>query len=374
MDPTKIGVHRRASAVPARWTIRRLGGMIQPARQINLALLGFGHVGRAFAHILLKRRKWLLKEFGLEWKITGIATRNHGMAMERAGLPLQKILRAWKSGRILDRYHSGPACSSTTDFIRLCGADVLFETTLLELSGEPATTYIREALGAGIHVVTTNKGPVATHFRALTRLARLRGVRFLYEGTVMDGAPVFNLMRQSLPGTRIHSLRGILNSTTNYILTQMEQGASFGAALQYAQDQGVTEADPLLDLEGWDAAAKLSILIQALMGGSTRPEEIRRKGISEDSGKLVRGAVRRDRRLRLVARAYRQGEKVIGKVEPEELEMFDPLAAIRGLSNILVLNTDTMRELAIVENNPGVEQTAFALFSDFVTLLRRPQA
>ena len=348
--------------------------MIHPARQINLALLGFGHVGRAFARLLLNRRSWLLKEFGLDWKITGIATRNHGMAMDSAGLPLQRILRARRHSFSLETLHNGPSCSSTTDFIRLCGADVLFETTLLDLSGEPAATYIREALGAGIHVVTTNKGPVATHFRALTRLARLRGVRFLYEGTVMDGAPLFNLVRQSLPGTRILSLRGILNSTTNYILTQVEQGASFEAALKYTRDQGIAEADPALDLKGWDTAVKLSILIQALMGGTTPPEEIRREGISEETGKLVRGAVRRDRRLRLVARAYRQGGRIIGKVEAEELEIFDPLAAVRGLGNILVLNTDTMRELALVENNPGVDQTAFALFSDLVTLLRRPQA
>ena len=347
--------------------------MISPIRQLNLALLGFGHVGRALARLLLERRKWLLREFGLEWRVTGIATRNHGMAIDHGGMPIQKVLRGWKKESNLSGYHNGPGCFSPTDFIRQCGADVLFEMTVLDLSGEPAATYIREGLRAGLHVVTTNKGPVATQFRSLTRLARVRGVRFLYEGTVMDGAPVFNLVRQNLPGTRILSLRGILNSTTNHILTQMEQGAPFESSLQYAQQQGIAEADPSLDLDGWDTAAKLSILIQALMGGNIIPSEIQRKGISEETGRLVRGALRRDRRLRLVARAYRQGGRVIGKVEPEELEMFDPLAAVRGLSNILVLTTDTMKELAIIENNPGVQQTAFGLFSDLVTLLRRPQ-
>ncbi len=296
------------------------------------------------------------------------------MCLEPAGLPVGKILRSWKRGSSLDKYHNGPECASTVDFVRQCGADVLFETSVLDLSGEPAATFMRLALEAGLHVVTTNKGPAATHFRQLTRLARLRGVRFLYEGTVMDGAPVFNLVRQTLPATRIRSLRGILNSTTNYILTQMEQGAPFESALRYVQERGIAEADPSLDLDGWDAAAKLSLLIQALMGGRVKPSEIQRTGISEETGRLVRAAVRRDRRIRMVARAYRQGGRVIGKVEPEELEMFDPLAAIRGLSNILILNTDTMKELAIIENNPSVEQTAFALFSDLITLLRRPQA
>lgn len=343
--------------------------MEQEPRQINFAFIGFGHVGRAFARLLIDRQKWFLRAHGIEWRITGIATKNHGTAIDHEGLPVRKILGSWKRHSNLDQFHNGPACASHTDFIRQCGADVLFEMSVLDLSGEPAATYMREALGAGLHVITTNKGPVSTHFNRLTRLARTRGVRLLYEGTVMDGAPVFNMVRQTLPATRIRSLRGIFNSTTNYILTQMELGTSFEAALEYVKSVGMTEADPMLDLEGWDAAAKLSILIQDLMGGRVSPKDIERSSISEETGKLVRAAVRRDRRLRLVARAYRQGGRVVGKVELQELEVFDPLAAIRGLSNILVLNTDTMRELAIVENNPTVDQTAFALFTDLISLL-----
>jgi homoserine dehydrogenase len=343
--------------------------MEQELRQINFAFIGFGHVGRAFARLLMDRRKWLLKEFGLEWRLTGITTKSHGTCIDPNGLPIKNILGSWKHHSNLDRYHNGPVCDSRSDFIRQCGTDVLFEMSVLDLSGEPAATHIREALGAGIHVITTNKGAVATHFSQLTKLARLRGVHFLYEGTVMDGAPVFNI-RRTLPATRIRSLRGIFNSATNYILTQMEQGTSFEAALDNAKNSGLTEADPSLDLDGWDSAAKLSVLIQALMGGSVKPKDIQRCGISEETGRIVRAAVRRERRLRQVARAYRQGGRVIGKVELQELEIFDPLAAIRGLSNILVLNTDTMRELAIVENYPSVDQTAFALFSDLISVLR----
>ena len=343
--------------------------MEQEPRQINCAFIGFGHVGRAFGRLLLDRRKWLLKEFGIECKITGIATKNHGACIDPHGLPVKKILSSWKRHSNLNQFHNGPDCNVPSDFIRQCGTDILFEMSVFDLSGEPAATHIREALGAGLHVITTNKGSVANHFRRLTKLSRLRGVRFLYEGTVMDGAPIFNMMRQTLPATRIRSLRGILNSTTNHILTQMEQGTSFETAHNYVKNAGLTEADPNLDLDGWDSAAKLSILIQALMGGSVKPKDIQRSSISEETGKIVRAAVRRDRRLRLVARAYRQGGKVIGKVELQELEIFDPLAAIRGLSNILILNTDTMRELAIVENNPSVEQTAFALFSDLVSIV-----
>lgn len=344
--------------------------MEQEPRQINFAFIGFGHVGRAFARLLIDRKKWLLKEYGIEWKITGIATRNHGTAIDHSGLPIRKILGSWKRHSNLDNFHNGPTCQSPSDFIRQCGADVLFEMSILDLSGEPAATFIREALGAGLHVITINKGPMATQFRQLTKLARLRDVRLLYEGTVMDGAPIFNMLRQTLPGTRIRSLRGILNSTTNYILTQMEQGTSFEEALEYTKNAGIAEADTSLDLDGWDSAAKLSILIQAMMGGHVKPKDIERSGINEETGRYVRAAVRRDRRLRLVARAYRQGGKVIGKVELQELEIFDPLAAIRGLSNILVLNTDTMRELAIVENHPTVDQTAFGLFTDLISLLQ----
>jgi len=343
--------------------------MEKETRQVNLAFIGFGHVGRAFARLLTDRQKWFIKEHGIEWKLTGIATRKHGTAINPDGLPVQKILRNWKSNSRLDTFHDGPDCGSCADFIRQCGADILFEMTVLDLKGEPAASYIREALGAGLHVITINKGPTATHFTPLTRLARQRGVRFLYEGTVMDGAPVFNMLRHTLPATHIRSLRGIFNSTTNYILTQMEQGVSFDAALDYTRNAGIAEADVSLDLDGWDSAVKLSILIQAMMGVHVKPKDIERAAVSEDIGKAVRTALRRDRRLRIVARAYRQGGRVIGKVELQELEIFDPLAAIRGLSNILVLNTDTMRELAIVENDPSVEQTAYALFSDLVSLL-----
>jgi homoserine dehydrogenase len=343
--------------------------MDQELKQINLAFIGFGKVGRAFAGMLVSRERWLKNNYGVEWKITGITTKNHGTAIAPQGLPIRKILKSGKKDFSLNPFHSGPACNSNTDFIRQCGADTLFEMSVLDLSGEPAATYIREALRAGLNVITTNKGPIAAHFSKLTRLARLRDVRLLYEGTVMDGAPVFNLTRQTLPGTHIHSLRGILNSTTNYLLTQMEQGASFEGALDDATGIGVTEANPKLDLEGWDSAAKLSVLIQALMGGRVKPQDIERHAITEDIGRSVRAALRRDRRLRMVARAYRQAGKVVGKVELQELEVFDPLASIRGLSNILVLSTDTMGELAIVENNPLVEQTAYALFSDLVSIL-----
>jgi homoserine dehydrogenase len=344
--------------------------MEQEPRQINFAFIGFGHVGRAFARLLIDRQKWMLKEHGIEWKITGIATKSHGTAINHQGLPIRKIVSSWKRHSHLDQFHNGPACATHTDFIRQCGADILFEMSILDLSGEPAATYMKEALGAGLHVITTNKGPVSTHFSQLTRLARLRGVRFLHEGTVMDGAPVFNMARHTLPATRIRSLRGIFNSTTNYILSQMEQGTSFETALEYVRSAGIAEADYNLDLDGWDSAAKLSILIQALMGGHVKPKDIDRSGISEETGKIARAAVRRDRRLRLVSRAYRQGGRVTGKVELQELEMFDPLAAVRGLSNILILNTDTMKELAIVENNPSVDQTAYALFSDLICVVK----
>ncbi|MEJ2108689.1 MAG: homoserine dehydrogenase [Acidobacteriota bacterium] len=332
--------------------------MEEELKQINFAFIGFGKVGRAFARMLLKRRKWLIKNFGIEWRITGIATRSHGAAIDSKGLPISRILKSGMRNFDLTRFNNGPDCDSNADFIRQCGADILFEMSVLDLSGEPSSTHIREALRAGLNVITTNKGPIATHFSKLTRLARQRDVQLLYEGTVMDGAPVFNLVKQSLPGTRLHSLRGILNSTTKYMLTQMEQGASFETSLNEAQKKGT-----------WDSAAKLSILIQALMAGNVKPADIDRNIITEDIGRRVRSALRRERRLRMVTRAYRQGGKVVGKVELQELEIFDPLAAIRGLSNILILNTDTMQELAIIENNPSIDQTAYALFSDLVSIL-----
>jgi homoserine dehydrogenase len=339
-------------------------------RRLRIALVGFGNVGRRFAELLSGRYGRVLRAAGLEPLLTGIITGRHGGALDARGIDPRQALGLARRGRSLDALHRGAPLASNADFIRRAPADVLVELTPLDpRSGEPATSHVRQALGRGLHVVTANKGPVAFARRALLALARRRKRRFLHEGAVMDGAPIFNLVERCLPGARILGFRGVLNSTTTRILARMEQGIDAATALGEAQAAGVAEADPSNDLEGWDAAVKGCALANALMGAELRPKDVARRGITGISAKHVGDALARGERLRLVVRGRRHGRQVRVSVAPERIPIGD-LLVTPGADGILLLETDLMRELGIWEGPGGVDQTAYAIVSDLVALAR----
>ena len=184
----------------------------------------------------------------------------------------------------------------------------------------------------------------------------------------MDGTPVFNLVERCLKGARVVSFRGTLNSTSNLVLSRMEEGETASAALRQAQRLGIAEADPRHDLDGWDAAVKGCALANALMGASLRPERVTRRGIAGITPRDVRAASRANRRWRLVVRGSRQRGRVRVRVAPESLPADDLLVA-RGGDGALVLETDLMGEIGVWEGPSGVDQTAYALLSDLVALV-----
>lgn len=340
------------------------------SRPLRLALVGFGNVGRCFVERLSGRYGSVLRRLGAPPVVVGIATARHGTAIDSRGLPAASCLSLVRDGRSLTALHRGIPLSSTLEFIRRVPADVLVELTPLDpRRGEPATRHARAALRRGMHVVTANKGPVAFALRSLRMLATRHQRLFLHEGAVMDGAPVFNLVERCLPGARIVGFRGVLNSTTTRILSRMERGASFAAALREAQEAGVAEADPRNDIEGWDAAVKGCAIANALMGATTRPQRVRRRGISGLTPSAVRRAVRSGTRLRLVVRALRRRGGVRLSVAPERLPADDVLVS-RGSDGVLVLETDLMREIGIWEGAGGVDQTAYAILSDLAAVVR----
>src|SRR5262249_6387527 len=224
-------------------------------RDVRLALVGFGNVGRRFAELLPGPYARALRPAGARVRVTGIATRGHGIAIDAAGLPLGRCLRAVRAGRSLAGFHRGAPVDSVLSFVRRAPADVLVElTTLAPETGRPAIDHVRAGLRRGLHVITANRGPVAFACRELRALARRRKRRFLHEGAVMDGTPVFNLVERCLPGARILGFRGVLNSTSSHVLARLEDGASVEDAVREAQALGIAEADPRHDLDGWDAA------------------------------------------------------------------------------------------------------------------------
>ena len=340
------------------------------ARDLRLALVGFGHVGRRFAELLAGRYGGVMRAYGVRPRVTGIATGRHGLAIDPGGLDLARCLRLVRSERSLDALHRGPRPAAVRGFIARVPADVLIEVTTLDPKrGEPAVSHVRAALARGLHVITANKGPVAFALRPLRALAARKRRLFLHEGAVMDGTPVFNLVTRCLPGARILGFRGTLNSTTNLILSRMEEGVAATAALQEAQGQGIAEADARNDLDGWDSAVKGCALANALLGAAVTPDRVRRRGIRGIAPRDVRQALGEGTRLRLVVRGRRAGRQVRVTVGPERVPFGDPLSG-SGPDAALVLETDVMGEIGVFERGATVDQTAYALLSDLIEVVR----
>jgi homoserine dehydrogenase len=256
-------------------------------------------------------------------------------------------------------------------------ADVLFEATSLNVNdGQPAVTHIRAALNHGAHAITANKGPIVHAYRELRDLAAARGKKFLFESTVMDGVPIFSFFHQ-MPTVQLRGFHGILNSTTNVILSEMENGLTFDAALKEAQALGIAETDATHDIDGWDGAVKTAALITVLMDIPIRLEDIDRDGIRHLTPQALRNARRDGWPFKLVCRAQRVGQGETASVEatvmPEKVLATSPMAKITGASSYIYFETDIFPGLAITEENPGLYATAYGMLADFVRAIPKEE-
>lgn len=316
---------------------------------MKLALIGYGNVGRALAKLLVAKRN----EF--PFTITGVHTLRHGTAIDPAGVKHAETF--------------GPRAASVDAFLDAARADVAVElTTLNPVDGEPAISHIRAALARGMHVVTANKGPIAHCFADLREEAARAGVGFRFESAVMDGAPVFNLWRHTMPGVRVLGFTGVLNSTTKVVIETMEGGGSFEDGLATARAMGITEADGAFDVEGWDSAAKTAALANVLMDARITPQEVATRGITRLTPDRVREIAATGKTVRLVSRGKRSGRGVSLRVRAEVLRRDDLLACTPGTTNLLLFHTDLMGTFGTVSIDPAVEQTAYGVFSDLVSL------
>ena len=333
----------------------------------NLALLGFGNVGRAFARLLDRKQADLKERYGITFSVSGIATAKHGFAIDPDGLKAVLAADLVEAGESLEVL-SKVAVKDNFDFILRCGADVLFENTPVNVeTGQPAIDHLRAALDRGMHIITANKGPVVHAYRELTQLAEDNGRKFFFESTVMDGAPIFSLFRSVLPAARLLSFRGIFNSTTNLILTRMETGESFDQAVKYAQSIGLAETDPSGDVDGWDASIKVAALVTVLMNTPFTPQQVDRTGIRDISAEMVKAARADGKRWKLVCSAEWSEEVVKARVAPELVTSSSPFFSVEGSSSIAEFHTDTLSSLSIVEGNPGPETTAYGLLADLIS-------
>jgi homoserine dehydrogenase len=332
-------------------------------------LLGFGNVNRMLVRLLADRTEEL-HGLGIGWRITGVASRRIGWVANPEGLDLTLL-----GGGSPLFSESFSACLRTTanvaDWLRAAQADVLFEATSLNIhDGQPAVDHIRAALNYGAHAITANKGPLVFAYEELRALAATKGKRFLFESTVMDGVPIFSLFEHNLPAIHLQGFHGILNSTTNVILSGMEDGLSFDAALRRAQEIGVAETDASHDIEGWDAAVKVAALVTVLMREPIRITDVQREGIRGLTPEQVQAARATGRPYKLVCHAHRTQQGVRARVAPERVPLSDPLAQVAGTSSIVYFETDIFPGLCITEENPGLYATAYGLLADFIRAVR----
>lgn len=318
---------------------------------MDLALIGFGRVGRAFARLLEAKRAQF------PFRICGIHTARHGTAICREGLPAEPTF--------------GPAAPSVEAFLDAVKAEVAIEITPLNpATGEPAISHIRAAIARGMHVITANKGPIAHAWHALDAEARAAGVALCCESTVMDGAPVFNMVRSNLPGCEILGFTGVLNSTTKIIVEAMSKGFSMEDGIREAQRLGIAETDVSYDIDGWDSAAKACALANVFMDARVTPQSVEPRGIGRLTVERVQALAAQGKTVRVVSQAKRTPKGVRIRVRSVVLDATDLLAAVPGTSNLLLLHTDLMGTVGTVSINPGVEQTAYGLFSDLVDIAR----
>lgn len=341
----------------------------------NLAFIGFGNVARALVRLLERKRVILKMKYDIAFSVTGIATRRHGFAVNPGGLDIQKVL-----GLIETRESIAPLSvfdvQDSLAVIQHSGADVMFENSPVNHeTGQPALNHCRTALGIGMHVITANKGTVVHGYRELTELAKTKNKKFYFESTVLGGSPVFSVFREAMPAMDLLSFRGVLNSTTNIILSRMESGESFEAAVAYCQDIGVAETDPSADLDGWDAAIKVAALVTVLMDTPITPGQVDRTGIRGITPELIADAKARGKRHKLVCSAERAGNEIRARVAPELVAASDPLFGMENSTTGVTFRTDVIGDYSIIESEregmvAGPEPTAYGLFADFVNAVK----
>jgi len=342
-------------------------------KHIRLSVIGFGNVGQGLAELLFTKHHILQENFDLDITLVGVANARSGFIYCQDGLDIPTLLELAATRSSLTAHPGITHWQSTLEGLRATEGDVLAEATPTNLrDGEPGMNHIRIALSRGMHVVTANKGPAALAASELFALARQNGVQLRMESTVMAGTPVISTIREGMAGANVHALRGILNGTTNYILSAMASGRDYAEALADAQSQGYAETDPTADVEGYDVVAKTLILSALVFGRPLKPEQVARQGITAITGEEVQQAIDEHKRIKLVAslRLLPENNSIEGsleaRVQPLALPLNDPLARVDGVLNALTIQTDSLSEVTIIGPGAGRLQTGQGLLADII--------
>lgn len=340
-------------------------------KSLRLSLAGFGVVGQSFVKLLNSKQEYLREAFEIDARLVGVGNARHGFIYREDGLDMPLVLELGANKRPLTDYEYVRHWDTILKGLPETGANVLVEVTPTNLrDAEPGLSHIITALRQGTHVVTANKGPGALAGAELLALARQQGVQLRMEASVMAGTPVLSTMLEGMAGASIQSVRGILNGTTNYILSAMVGGHKYAEALAEAQEQGYAETDPTADVEGYDTLAKTLILAALVFNQSLKPEQIERQGITAVSFDAVQQAEMESKRIKLIATLKRSDNGLEASVAPRVLPLDDPLARVGGVTNALTIQADTLSEVTITGPGAGGLATAQGLLADVIACAR----
>ena len=346
-------------------------------KELKIAIVGFGEIGQAFAKVLLDKGEDVKKRFDTRLSVVCIATRSRGNVVDAWGIDLHKALDNMKTKGNLEGIMGYETRRDPMELIQTVEYDIMVELTPMEHTmSEASYGYIKTALKRGKHAMTANKATVAWAYKELKELAIKNKAMFMYEATVMDGMPLFNMKRNALDMCDILEIKGILNRTTNYILEEMtsHHDMELDQVVEAARQQPFVESDPRLDIEGYDAAAKIAVLANVLMAAEVTPDQVDFQGITDITQEAIADAESRGNVIKLICRAFKEDGTVRCQVKPEEIPKTRVYAQIEETSSILTLRTDVMGELTFVEeaHNPmeATGQSAYGILSDIMYLVK----
>ena len=335
----------------------------------NIALIGFGTVGQGFCEILLDKKEFLKEKYDFDYEVVAVADFVYGNVYNPDGLDVPLMLAEAAEKKKFTKDLTG---WNNVELIKNCNADIVCELTYTDLNtGGPAVEHVKVALLSGKHVVTSNKGPAALKYLEMKEIADENGVKFMIEGTVVAGTPIINLTTGPLAGCYITKIRGILNGTTNYILSEMGRGLAYEEVLKTAQELGYAEADPAGDVEGYDARGKVVILANVVMDAPLNIKDVPCQGITQIKPEDIEFAKKNGARWKLIGSVERKADgSVHGSVAPEMVDLSHPLAGVMGATNALTFTTDLLGDVTIVGPGAGKIETGFSILTDVLEINR----
>ncbi|MDO4218783.1 MAG: homoserine dehydrogenase [Synergistaceae bacterium] len=337
--------------------------------EIKIALVGCGNVGTAFIELLAEKRNELKNKFGFFFSLVMVSDKIKGTICNKNGFDIDELVLALHEEHNLSHFEQ--AKGNFQEVLLASGANFLAECTPTDFeTGEPGMSHIKFALDNGISVSTTNKGPIALAIDDLKQIADGHGAKIFCEGTVLSGTPLLDLLKNGLAGCEILEVQGILNGTTNFILSQMEQGQTYEAALKKAQLLGFAEANPRQDVEAFDPAGKVLVLAKLIYGINVDFNSIKRIGITHVTKEMIEIAAKNNHRIKLIAGIHRDINGLHLYVMPRELENTHPLASVNGATNAITLTTDNLGDITLIGPGAGRRETGQALLHDLIEFAR----